>query len=85
MKESDYGKYTEFKIEKDVIAITAYVLSFLSDLPDALLTSQVLCSKAKRSVIHFFHRDFRRCKIMDQHLEVRLFFPPSFLLLFTFL
>lgn len=27
-------------------------------------------SKAKRSVIHFFHRDFRRCKIMDSHLEV---------------
>lgn len=23
MKESDYGKYTEYKIEKDVIAITA--------------------------------------------------------------
>lgn len=26
-------------------------------------------------IIHFFHRDFRRCKIMDKHLEVRL--PPS--------
>jgi hypothetical protein len=22
-------------------------------------------------VVHFFHRDFRRCKIMDGHLEVR--------------
>ncbi|GAA6007283.1 hypothetical protein JCM11491_003074 [Sporobolomyces phaffii] len=26
-------------------------------------------SKAKRSVVHFFHPDFRRCKIMDKHLE----------------
>ncbi|KAM0755595.1 thioredoxin-like protein [Meredithblackwellia eburnea MCA 4105] len=48
MKVSNYGKYTEMKIEKDVIESTA---------------------RAKRSVLHFFHRDFRRCKIMDQHLE----------------
>lgn len=27
--------------------------------------------KEKRSVVHFFHKDFRRCKIMDGHLEVR--------------
>ncbi|GAA5835969.1 hypothetical protein JCM3766R1_005113 [Sporobolomyces carnicolor] len=26
-------------------------------------------SKAPRSVVHFFHPDFRRCKIMDKHLE----------------
>ncbi|GAA5876132.1 hypothetical protein JCM16303_007033 [Sporobolomyces ruberrimus] len=26
-------------------------------------------SKAARSVVHFFHPDFRRCKIMDKHLE----------------
>ncbi|KAL8281495.1 hypothetical protein RQP46_006179 [Phenoliferia psychrophenolica] len=48
MKQSNYGRYTEMKVEKDVIDATA---------------------KAKRSVLHFFHRDFRRCKIMDAHLE----------------
>ncbi|BGO99332.1 Phosducin-like protein 1 [Rhodotorula toruloides] len=48
MQESDYGKLTEIKVEKDLIARTA---------------------KEKRSVVHFFHRDFRRCKIMDAHLE----------------
>ncbi|BGP12633.1 hypothetical protein JCM10213v2_000550 [Rhodosporidiobolus nylandii] len=47
-QESGYGRYTEFKAEKDLISTTA---------------------KAKRSVVHFFHRDFRRCKIMDSHLE----------------
>ncbi|GAA5922278.1 Plp1p [Sporobolomyces koalae] len=26
-------------------------------------------SKVGRSVVHFFHPDFRRCKIMDKHLE----------------
>lgn len=25
MKESDYGKYTEYKVEKDVIGVSAYV------------------------------------------------------------
>ncbi|GAA5896908.1 Plp1p [Sporobolomyces salmoneus] len=32
---------------------------------------KVLCHdrKAPRSVVHFFHPDFRRCKIMDKHLE----------------
>lgn len=25
---------------------------------------------AKYSIVHFFHSDFRRCKIIDQHLEV---------------
>ncbi|BGP21537.1 GTPase inhibitor [Rhodotorula toruloides] len=48
MHESDYGKLTEIKVEKDLIARTA---------------------NEKRSVVHFFHRDFRRCKIMDAHLE----------------
>ncbi|KAF8472492.1 thioredoxin-like protein [Kalaharituber pfeilii] len=27
-------------------------------------------TSSKYSVIHFFHSDFRRCKIMDAHLEV---------------
>ncbi|GAA5899131.1 hypothetical protein JCM5296_005752 [Sporobolomyces johnsonii] len=48
LRESNYGKYTEVRVEKDLIATTA---------------------KAKRSVVHFFHHDFRRCKIMDKHLE----------------
>ncbi|GAA6004461.1 hypothetical protein JCM10207_000736 [Rhodosporidiobolus poonsookiae] len=48
LRESDYGKLTEYKVEKDLINATA---------------------KARRSVVHFFHRDFRRCKIMDSHLE----------------
>ncbi|GAA6038995.1 hypothetical protein JCM8097_000146 [Rhodosporidiobolus ruineniae] len=47
-REGGYGRLTEYKVEKDLIAATA---------------------KAQRSVIHFFHRDFRRCKIMDNHLE----------------
>ncbi|KAI5480867.1 GTPase inhibitor [Pseudohyphozyma bogoriensis] len=48
MRDSNYGKLTEMKVEKDVIAAMA---------------------NAPRSVLHFFHRDFRRCKIMDRHLE----------------
>ncbi|GAA5891167.1 hypothetical protein JCM6882_006445 [Rhodosporidiobolus microsporus] len=47
-QQTGYGKYSEYKVEKDLIQTTA---------------------KAKRSVVHFFHRDFRRCKIMDAHLE----------------
>lgn len=27
--------------------------------------------KEKYGVVHFAHRDFRRCKIMDKHMEVR--------------
>ena len=26
-------------------------------------------TKLKYSVVHFFHKDFQRCKIMDQHLK----------------
>ncbi|ORY69298.1 thioredoxin-like protein [Leucosporidium creatinivorum] len=48
MKETNYGRYTEYKNEKDLISTTA---------------------KAKRCLVHFFHTDFRRCKIMDKHLE----------------
>lgn len=40
-------------------------ISLLADL-----TRFSRCSKAKRSLVHFFHNDFRRCKIMDRHLEV---------------
>lgn len=25
----------------------------------------------KRCIVHFFHQEFRRCKIMDKHLDVR--------------
>ncbi|CEQ38844.1 SPOSA6832_00301, partial [Sporobolomyces salmonicolor] len=38
-------------------------------LAEAKLTDLPANSKAKRSVVHFFHHDFRRCKIMDKHLE----------------
>ncbi|KAM0793430.1 hypothetical protein ACM66B_000877 [Microbotryomycetes sp. NB124-2] len=48
MRESNYGKYTEYKVEKDLISVTA---------------------KEKRCVVHFFHPDFKRCKIMDAHLS----------------
>jgi thioredoxin-like negative regulator of GroEL len=27
-------------------------------------------TKLKYSVVHFFHKDFQRCKIMDQHLKI---------------
>lgn len=27
--------------------------------------------KQKNTIIHFYHPDFRRCKVMDSHLEVR--------------
>ncbi|GAA5826983.1 hypothetical protein JCM11251_002193 [Rhodosporidiobolus azoricus] len=47
-QRTGYGKYSEYRVEKELIQTTA---------------------KAKRSVVHFFHRDFRRCKIMDSHLE----------------
>src|SRR4051812_15977442 len=33
-----------------------------------------LTVNSKQVVIHFFHKDFRRCAIMDKHLQVRLFF-----------
>ena len=36
-----------------------------------------IISKEQRCVVHFFHRDFRRCKIMDGHLEVRSVFSPA--------
>jgi hypothetical protein len=26
--------------------------------------------KNKRTIIHFYHPDFRRCRLMDKHLEV---------------
>ncbi|GAA6064347.1 hypothetical protein JCM10212_004673 [Sporobolomyces blumeae] len=47
-QDSGYGQYTEVKVEKSLLDMTA---------------------KAGRSVVHFFHPDFRRCKIMDKHLE----------------
>ncbi|KAL7753051.1 hypothetical protein RI367_001503 [Sorochytrium milnesiophthora] len=28
-----------------------------------------LTTKTHRCIVHFFHKDFRRCQIMDQHLE----------------
>ncbi|KZS97674.1 thioredoxin-like protein [Sistotremastrum niveocremeum HHB9708] len=31
-----------------------------------------LSANESRCVIHFYHRDFTRCKIMDKHLEARL-------------
>jgi hypothetical protein len=27
-------------------------------------------TKTKRCVLHFYHSDFRRCQIMDKHLQV---------------
>ncbi|BGP44669.1 hypothetical protein JCM10450v2_000483 [Rhodotorula kratochvilovae] len=47
-RDTTYGRYTEIKVEKDLIQTTA---------------------KARRSVVHFFHRDFARCRIMHAHLE----------------
>ncbi|GAA5932255.1 hypothetical protein JCM3775_001175 [Rhodotorula graminis] len=47
-QNTTFGRYTEVKVEKELIETTA---------------------KAKRSVLHFYHRDFRRCRIMDAHLE----------------
>ncbi|KZP00059.1 thioredoxin-like protein [Calocera viscosa TUFC12733] len=37
----------------------------LTEEKDVIHTS----AKESRVVIHFYHKDFRRCKIMDQHLE----------------
>ncbi|KAK4055243.1 hypothetical protein OIV83_000524 [Microbotryomycetes sp. JL201] len=48
MRDSHYGRYTEYRSEKDLIALTA---------------------KEKRCVVHFFHPDFKRCIIMDKHLN----------------
>ncbi|GAA6049517.1 hypothetical protein JCM3770_000826 [Rhodotorula araucariae] len=47
-RDTTYGRYTEARVEKELIQTTA---------------------KAKRSVVHFFHRDFQRCRIMHAHLE----------------
>jgi thioredoxin-like negative regulator of GroEL len=27
-------------------------------------------TKLKRTVVHFFHKDFQRCKIMEKHLKI---------------
>lgn len=27
-------------------------------------------TKLKRTVVHFFHKDFQRCKIMEMHLKI---------------
>ncbi|KAF9519525.1 hypothetical protein BS47DRAFT_1336960, partial [Hydnum rufescens UP504] len=27
-------------------------------------------AKENKCIIHFFHRDFRRCQVMDKHLEI---------------
>lgn len=36
-----------------------------------------ITTSEKYMVGHFFHKDFRRCKIMDTHLEVSDLFPRS--------
>jgi hypothetical protein len=71
-QESGYGQYTEIKVEKVLLDKTSFVpISPLLELHEAT-DCESLCTnrKAKRSVVHFFHPDFRRCKIMDKHLEV---------------
>lgn len=68
MRESDHGRYVEVKLEKDLIHTTACVGSSLAHAAD----TQSPYSKAKLAVVHFFHVDFRRCKIMDKHLEVSI-------------
>ncbi|KIJ56693.1 hypothetical protein M422DRAFT_57358 [Sphaerobolus stellatus SS14] len=28
-----------------------------------------ICANEERCVVHFYHRNFQRCKVMDKHLE----------------
>jgi hypothetical protein len=42
-------------------------------------------TSTKLVVVHFFHPDFNRCRIMDGHLEVSSIAPITFKLCNTFL
>ena len=70
MQQTGYGQYTEITDEKEVIRTSASV-----GLPLALMCwkgDSNTHSNEPRCVIHFFHRDFKRCEIMDKHLAVGL-------------
>lgn len=87
MKEDDHGKLVDMKVEKEIIQATLYAraspsFSTFTQASQAqgyeivrgdllILSGNVQHSKNKRTVIHFYHPDFRRCKLMDGHLEVR--------------
>lgn len=65
MRESNHGRYTEILDEKEAIQTSAYAFLFL------VAHTLTQTSKENLCVIHFYHRDFQRCKIMDKHLEAR--------------
>lgn len=54
------GKLTEPSTEKELIQI-------LKDSGGELDSNDA----GSPVVVHFFHKEFRRCDIMDNHLEVR--------------
>jgi len=67
MRQNEYGSYTEIMDEKEVIRTTACVTRF--SLLAHLLTL-LLYSNEPRCIVHFYHTDFKRCEIMDQHMRV---------------
>ena len=75
MQQTGYGQYAEITDEKEVIRTSASV-----DLPPPSMCSKGdsnTHSNEPRCVIHFFHRDFKRCEIMDRHLAVSLVLSES--------
>ena len=68
-KSDGHGQYREVTDEKEVIRLSACV-------PSSIPTRAELCGlltsygrNKPRRVIHFFHHKFKRCEIMDKHLQ----------------
>ena len=78
LKESGHGRYDEIVDEKLVLRTTVCVRwharRILSSDCDTIHSSESRC------VVHFYHSNFRRCKIMDKHLEVSQTQPLMILL-----
>ena len=43
-----------------------------------------ITTKTKHCVIHFYHADFRRCMIVDKHLEVKQIIPYAINVIFAY-
>ena len=67
MRDQMHGKLSEITDEKEVIQTSVFVsrhMNFISNLT-------TLSRKEKRCIIHFYHKNFNQCEIMDKHLNVR--------------
>jgi hypothetical protein len=70
MKAAGSGGYDELHDEKTLMDLTTFVLSPSPHSHFLRATHyHTRCRSTKNCIVHFFHSDFRRCKIMDGHLE----------------